>query len=89
MTRKKPTAKAEFILFDVSYEDGTLTSNRKVPGSALGGLEGDAPAQEIIEIQDREISKRSGQPRAAIKSIARTGSKAAAKISSAPNRDSG
>ncbi len=89
MTRKKPTAKAEFILFDVAYEDGTVTSNRKVPGSALGGLEGDAPAREIIESQDREISKRSGRPRAAIKLIARTGSKAAARISPPPNRDCG
>ena len=25
----------EFILFDVLYEDGTRTSNRKVPGSEL------------------------------------------------------
>ena len=27
----------EFILFDVLYEDGTRTSNRKVPGSELSG----------------------------------------------------
>jgi len=79
MARKKPKAQAEFILFDVHYEDGTRTSNRKVPSSALGGLEGDAPALAIIEAQDHEIGKRSGQARPAIKSIARAKLKIAAK----------
>ena len=73
MSRKKPTARAEFILFDVRYEDGTVTSNRKVPGSMLGGLEEDAPAREFIESQDREIVERSGRARAPIKSISRAG----------------
>src|SRR6185503_15857052 len=27
----KPTARVEFVLFNVLYEDGTITSNRKVP----------------------------------------------------------
>jgi hypothetical protein len=44
----------------VTYEDGSMTSNRKVPASELGGLEGDAPARAIIEAQDREIAERSG-----------------------------
>jgi len=79
MARRKPKAQAEFILFDVHYEDGRLTSNRKVPSAALGGLEGDAPAQAIIEAQDQEIAKRSGQTRPAIKSIKRAAQKAVAK----------
>jgi len=79
MARKKPKSLAEFVLFDVEYVDGTRTSNRKVPSAALGGLEGDAPAQEIIESQDLEIAKRSGQTRGAIKSIARSVVKALAK----------
>jgi hypothetical protein len=53
----------ESILFDVHYEDGTRTSNRKVPSAALGGLDGDAPAQAIIETQDQEIAMRSGRAR--------------------------
>jgi hypothetical protein len=71
MGRQKPMARAEFVLFDVLYEDGTITSNRKVPGSALGGLDGDAPARAIIETQDREIAERSGRRRSSIKSISR------------------
>jgi hypothetical protein len=42
-------------LFDVYYEDGTRTSNRKVPASELGGLDGDAPARTFVEMQDRMI----------------------------------
>ena len=42
MSSKKPTARAEFVLFNVLYEDGAVTSNRKVPGSMLGGLDGDS-----------------------------------------------
>ncbi len=72
---RKPTAKAEFVLFNVVYEDGTVTSNRRVPGSILGGLDGDTPAQEFIEAQDREIAERSGRGRAPIKSLKRVGAK--------------
>lgn len=75
MSRKKPTQKAEFVLFNVTYEDGSVTSNRKVPGDQLGGLDGDAPAREIIEEQDREIAERSGKPRGPIKSIERVNGK--------------
>ncbi len=71
MGRKKPTAKAGHVLFNVLYEDGTMTSNRKVPSAMLGGLEGDEPARAVIEAQDREIAELSGRPRAPIKSINR------------------
>ena len=36
MGRRKPTARIEFVLFNVIYEDGTVTSNRKVPSSMMG-----------------------------------------------------
>jgi len=72
MARKTPLV-GEFALFDVFYEDGTRSSNRKVPISALGGLDGDAPAREIIEAQDSKIAEASGRTRAKIKSITRAG----------------
>jgi hypothetical protein len=72
MGRKpKSKVKAEFILFDVVYEDGSQSSNRRVPSTQLGGLEGDNPARAIIEAQDREIAERSGRPRSPIKSLRR------------------
>jgi hypothetical protein len=76
MARKPGTRTVgEFVLFDVVYEDGTQRSNRRVPGSALGGLEGDEPARTIIEEQDAEIAAKSGMPRSPIKSIRRAGTK--------------
>ncbi len=71
MGQKKQKSKAEFVLFNVEYQDGTRTSNRRVPSSLLGGFEGDAPARGFIEEQDREIAERSGMPRGPIKTIKR------------------
>ena len=75
MARKKPGTNNgnEFVLFDVIYEDGSQSSNRKVPGTELGGLDGDEPAKAIIAEQDAEIAEKSGQPRGPIKSIRRAG----------------
>ena len=61
----------EFILFDVLYEDGSRTSNRKVPGSELGGIDGDLPAKTYIGARDRQIAEISGKPRTPIKSLTR------------------
>lgn len=72
---KKPTARQEFVLFDVTYEDGSQRSNRKVPLEALSGLDRDDPAKSVIEAQDREIAERSGLPPLRIKSLARSGKK--------------
>ncbi len=72
---KKPASRAEFVLFDVFYEDGTQRSNRKVPSTALGGLDGDAPARTIIEEQDRLIAEKSGIPPKPIERIRRSDSK--------------
>jgi hypothetical protein len=72
---RKPTKRTEFVLFDVTYEDGSLRSNRRVPGEALEGLEGEAAARTIIEQQDREIAEKSGQIPLRIKFIHRAGAK--------------
>ncbi len=72
MARKAPALDRGVVLFDIIYEDGTRTSNRKVPGAELGGFEGDEPARVFIEAQDRKIAEMSGRPRAPIKSIRRS-----------------
>jgi hypothetical protein len=72
---KKPTARSEFVWFDIVYEDGTQRSNRKVPADVLGGLDGDEPALTAIMDQDRAISEKSGLPPLGIKSIKRSGGK--------------
>lgn len=70
--KSKNNARAEFVLFDVLYEDGTRTSNRKVPSAEVGGLDGDAPARPFIEELDRKITEMSGISRAPIKTISRS-----------------
>ena len=68
---RKPTARTEFVLFNVYYEDGTQRSNRRVPAHLLGGIDGDEPARAVVEEQDREISEKSGMPPLVIKRIVR------------------
>jgi hypothetical protein len=76
MARKKTrTDSTGVVLFDVFYEDGQRTSNRKVPGADLGGLDGDEPARTYIEEQDRKIAEMSGNPPRVIKKIVRSGGK--------------
>ena len=72
---KKPATRAQFTLFDVVYEDGSVRSNRRVPSEVLGGLDGDAPARAVIEEQDQLIAEKSGTPSLAVKSIHRSGTK--------------
>ena len=73
--KKKRSTDSGYVLFDVVYASGTLTSNRKVPSADLGGLDGDEPARTFIEAQDREIAEKSGNSRGDIKTIARSGQK--------------
>jgi len=73
MARKKPKGKgAVFTAFNVAYEDGMVTSNRRVSNDLLDQSYGDAfddLARAALEGQDKEIAERSGQRRAKIKSI--------------------
>jgi hypothetical protein len=74
MARKRPGSNAggEMVLFDVVYEDGTQLSNRRVPASILGGLDGDEPARAMIEAEDRRIAQLSGRARGRIKTLTRS-----------------
>ena len=74
---RKPGQNSEFVMFDVVYEDGTRRSNRKVPRTLTGGIDGDKQAHGFLIEQDRDIAKRSGTPAAKIKSITRSGAKKA------------
>jgi len=71
MARKKPTDNA-FVFFDIIYQDGARSSNRKIASAELMGPDGDAPAKALIEAQDRKIAEMSGNPRGPIKTIARS-----------------
>jgi hypothetical protein len=69
MARMKPKARTEIGLFNVLYEDGTLTSNRKVRLDVPFGTDDADYIQAEIEAQDQTIAEKSGKFRAPIKSI--------------------
>ena len=75
MARKKSKGKgASFTAFNINYEDGMVTSNRRVSSELLDQSFGDSfqdLARIALEYQDNEIAQRSGQRRAEIKSIVR------------------
>src|SRR5205085_10752031 len=72
-TKSKPKPQERgYVLFDVLYEDGSRASNRRVPASVLGGLDGDEPARRVIEEQDEAIAAKSGRPRLSIKHLTRS-----------------
>jgi hypothetical protein len=61
-------------MFNVNYEDGMVTSNRRVSNDLLDQSYGESVqdlARTAIEDQDNEIAQRSGKRRAKIKSIVR------------------
>jgi hypothetical protein len=72
---RKPTARTEFVLFDVVYEDSSRKSNRKVSALLLGGLDKDEPARAEIERQDHEIAEKAGLPPLQISTITRSRTK--------------
>jgi hypothetical protein len=72
MARKKQKVSAEFVLIDVLYEDGTRSSNRKVPSSEMDEPNWENAVRALIEAQDREIAELSGRPRGKVKSVTRS-----------------
>ncbi len=78
MGRNKPrsvkkTNVNEAVLFDVIYEDGSRSSNRRVLTADLEGGDELAAAKANIESQDRVIAEKSGRPRGPIKQVMRSG----------------
>lgn len=72
MARMKPKAETTTVLFDVFYDDGARSSNRKVPSSEMGGPDSEAAARSYLEAQERMIGDRSGRPPRVIARIVRS-----------------
>jgi hypothetical protein len=75
MAKMKPKTRHEFALFNVEYEDGSQTSNRKVPGEVIADFRGDDAILEFLASQDQEIAEKSGKPRGPIKTFERVKAK--------------
>jgi hypothetical protein len=75
MARKKSKSKGPaFLTFNVEYEDGSVTSNRRVSNDLLDqsfGAKLEDLALNAILDQDNDIAQRSGHRRSKIKKITR------------------
>jgi hypothetical protein len=63
-------SESSFVLFDVTYIDGSRSSNRKVPTTTVE--EGEDAAKAAIETQDQRVAPASGRPQGVIKSVQRS-----------------
>jgi hypothetical protein len=72
VARKQKPADNSYVMFDVLYQDGTRTSNRKVQSAELDPYDRDNSIRALIETQDRKIGEMSGNPRGPIKTITRS-----------------
>jgi hypothetical protein len=70
MARKKTGG--DFTAFDIVYEDGSRSSNRRIANDALAERSDDAAIRAILEAQDRKVTALSGRPRGQIKSVTRS-----------------
>ena len=75
MARRKAKGKAAgFTMFNVAYQDGTMTSNRRVANELLDQSFGDDLldlARTAIQEQDNDIAQRSNKRRGKIKALAK------------------
>jgi hypothetical protein len=72
MAKKKERIVDNFIMFDVTYEDGTKSSRRKINAAGMDRDEADAFALTEIMTQDRKIAEMSGKNRGNIKELVRS-----------------
>jgi len=72
MAKKEKKQEPLFVQYDVTYEDGTKSSRRKIDMAGLDKDEYEAHARTEIMNQDRKIAEMSGKPRGNIKSLERS-----------------
>jgi hypothetical protein len=69
--KDRQRGQGEFALFDVVYDDGRMTSRRRVPMEIIQGLDGEQAAWGAIREQDNSIAEKAGTSRGQIKSVTR------------------
>jgi hypothetical protein len=69
---KKARNDAGYTLFDIVYQDGAQTSNRKAPHAEVEDVNDEGALRAFFEAQDRKIAEMSGNPRGPIKTMTRS-----------------
>lgn len=72
MAKKVKKQEDVFVMFDVTYEDGSKSSRRKINVVGLEKSEFEGFAKTEIMNQDRKIAEMSGKPRGNIKALERS-----------------
>ena len=64
MARKKKPAEPNFVLYDVLYQDGTRSSNRRVASADVDPIDGDASVLALIEakVAGKEVAVAPAAP---------------------------
>ena len=72
MAKRREKIEDNFVFFDVTYEDGSKSSRRKINAPGLKKDEVEAFALTEIMNQDRKIADLGGRNRGAVKGIERS-----------------
>ncbi|HRJ61170.1 MAG TPA: hypothetical protein PKZ97_05390 [Azospirillaceae bacterium] len=69
---KKSRGDAGYTLFNITYQDGAQSSNRKLVHADVDDIDNESAVRAYFEAQDRKIAKMSGNPRGPIKVLVKT-----------------
>jgi hypothetical protein len=72
MAKKQKKLEDAFVFFDITYEDGTKSSRRKINAAGLDKTEVEAFALTEIMTQDRKIAEMGGKNRGQVKDMVRS-----------------
>jgi hypothetical protein len=72
MAKKQKKIEDSFVFFDVTYEDGTKSSRRKINAAGLEKSEIEAFALTEIMTQDRKIADMGGKNRGQVKDMVKS-----------------
>jgi hypothetical protein len=72
MAKKQKKLEDSFVFFDVTYEDGTKSSRRKINTAGLDKSEIEAFALTEIMTQDRKIAEMGGKNRGQVKDMVKS-----------------
>ena len=72
MAKKQKKLEDEFVFFDVTYEDGTKSSRRKINAAGVPDDEVEAFAMTELMNQDRKIADMGGRNRGQIKDMVKS-----------------
>jgi hypothetical protein len=70
--KKQKKQEDEFVLFDVTYEDGSKSSRRRINVTGLDSDEIESFAMTEIMTQDRKIMDMGGKNRGQVKEIVKS-----------------